>query len=137
MKTARLFALLLCLAAVAACGDDEPTTPTQPTPRPEISEEFAGTLSINGGRSHPFNTTGSGLITLTVAELTPDSTAAIGVSLGTWNGTTCQVILARDEATQATQVVGNAGAAGSYCARIYDAGNLRATTGYKLTVVHF
>ena len=88
-------------------------------------------------RTHSFDTTSSGQITVTVAELTPNSEAEIGVSLGTWNGATCQIVIARDRATQTAQVVGTAGAAGSYCVRVYDAGELRASTDYKLSVVHF
>ena len=132
----RLLALVLLLVSAAACGDDEPTTPTQPTPLPDVTREFEGTLTINGGRTHDFLTNGSGDITATVTELTPDSSAEIGVSLGTWNGATCQIVIARDRATQTAVVIGRAGGAGSYCLRVYDAGELRATTNYKLTVVH-
>ena len=137
MPMLRLLALVLLVLPAVACGDDEPVTPTQPTPRAEVTEEFSGTLGINGARTHEFNTGGSGLITLTISELAPDSAAEIGVSLGTWNGATCQIVIARDRATQSASVIGNAGAAGSYCARVYDAGELRAQTQYKLTVVHF
>ena len=132
----RLIALVVILASAAACGDDEPVTPTQPTALPDISEVFEGTLGVNGGRTHPFNTGGSGTITVTVSELTPNSEAEIGVSLGTWNQATCQIVIARDRATQTAVVIGTAGSAGSYCVRVYDAGELRATTDYKLTVVH-
>jgi hypothetical protein len=138
MAVLRLLALIAVLFGAAACGDDEPTTtPTQPTPRPTVTDEFTGSLSVNGGRTHDFVTGGSGQITVTVAELTPNSEAEIGVSLGTWNGATCQIVIARDRATQSAVVIGNAGGAGSYCARVYDAGELRAATDYRLTVVHF
>jgi hypothetical protein len=137
MPMIRLLTLVCVLMSAVACGDDEPVTPTAPTPRPEVTVEFTGALGINGARTHDFNTGGSGLITLTVSELTPNSEAEIGVSLGTWNGATCQIVIARDRATQSAQVVGTAGAAGSYCARVYDAGELKAATDYKITVVHF
>ena len=132
----RLLALVLLLVAAAACGDDEPAAPTQPTPLADVTEEFTGTLTVNGGRTHPFTTAGSGNITVTVAELTPNSEAEIGVSLGTWNQATCQIVIARDRATTTAVVIGTAGSAGSYCVRVYDAGALSATTDYKLTVVH-
>jgi hypothetical protein len=142
MPLTRLHAGVLVLSLLAlpaaGCGDDEPTTPTEPTPtRPTITQEFSGTLTVNGGRTHEFATTGSGQITVTLTELAPNSQAEIGVSLGTWNGATCQIVIARDRATQSAVVVGAAGGAGSYCVRVYDAGELTATTDYRVTVVHF
>ena len=137
MRSIRLIALAILLASSIGCGEDEPTTPTQPTPRPEVTRDFEGMLTVNGARTHSFTTNGSGLITLTVTELTPNSEAEIGVSLGTWNGATCQIVIARDRATQSAAVIGNAGGAGDYCARVYDAGALQAATTYKLKVVHF
>jgi hypothetical protein len=138
MPMIRVLALSLVLAVAVACGDDNPTptTPTTPTPT-TTTETFSDTLNVNGGRTHSFVTGQSGQISVTITELVPDSAAVIGVSLGTWNGATCQVVLANDNATQAAQVLGNAGAAGNFCARVYDVGKLTSSTGYTLTVVHF
>ena len=133
----RAVLLLALLAGTSACGDDE-GTPTDPTPtRPTTTETFSGTLTVNGAATHPFTATGSGTMTLTLTTLSPDSAATIGVSLGTFNGTTCQIVLANDNATQGAVVTGNAGAAGNFCARVYDVGRLGAPTDYTLTVVHF
>jgi hypothetical protein len=137
MNVFRLFALLTVLLGAVACGDEEPITPTQPTPRPEVTQEFEGSLGINGARTHDFTTNGSGQITVTLTELTPNSAAEIGMSLGTWNGATCQIVIARDRASQTAVVIGQAGGAGSYCVRVHDAGELRAPTDYKVRVVHF
>jgi hypothetical protein len=137
MTLVRLLLATLVLTAAAACGDDEPVTPTQPTPRPTVTEEFTGTLTVNGARTHTFSTGGSGQVLLTLTELTPNSEAEVGVSLGTWNGSSCQIVIARDRATQAAAVIGNAGGAGAYCARVYDAGELRNATDYRMTVVHY
>lgn len=138
MSMLRVLALFLVLSAAAACGDDSTDTPapTAPTPNP-VTDTFSGSLNINGARTHSFVAGLSGRITVTVKELVPDSAAVIGVSLGTWNGTTCQIILANDNATQAGSVAGNAGAAGNFCARVYDVGKLTASTDYTLEVVHF
>jgi hypothetical protein len=136
MTIARLLLATLVLAGAAGCGDDTPTTPTQPAPPPTVTEEFTDTLTVNGGRTHAFNTAASGEVRLTIAELTPNSTAEIGISLGTWNGSSCQIVIARDSATQGAEVIGSAGGAGNYCARVYDAGRLQSATGYRITVVH-
>jgi hypothetical protein len=137
MPMLRLLTLVTILIAAAACGDDNPTTPTQPTtPRPTVTEPFSGTLNINGAATHSF-ATGSGQIQVTVTELLPDSAAVIGVSLGTWNGAACQIVLANDNATVAAAVLGTASGPGNFCARVYDVGKLKAATEYKLEVIHF
>jgi hypothetical protein len=138
MPILRVFLLMTVLAGAAACGDDTPTAPTEPPPqRPTTTVPFEGVVTVNGAVTHPFNTGGSGLITVTVTALSPDSAAVLGVSLGTWNGTACQIVIANDNATQASVVIGNAGGVGSYCARVYDVGKLTAPSAYTLTVVHF
>jgi hypothetical protein len=137
MPMLRLLALVTMLVAVAACGDDNPTTPTQPTtPRPTITEAFSGTLNINGAATHSF-ATGSGQIQVTVTELVPDSEAVIGVSLGTWNGVACRIEIANTNATQAAAILGTASGPGNFCAYVQDVGKLKAATEYKLEVIHF
>ncbi len=95
-----------------------------------------GRLTVNGAATHSF-ATGSGQISVTVTELVPDSAAVIGVSLGTWNGTACQIVLANDNATQGAGILGTASGPGSFCVRVYDVGRLTGPTEYTLTVVHF
>ena len=137
MVMIRAFVFIALLGFTVGCGDD--IVPTTPTPdRPQISEPpISGTLTVNGGATHSF-TTGSGLITVTITSLSPNSEARIGLSLGTFNNNgACQVVIANDSATQGTSVVGNASTTGSFCARVYDVGQLGAPTDYALTVVHF
>ena len=135
--------LLLCFAVsvlvgAAACGDDdEPTTPTEPT-RQTITETFEGRVTVNGARTHVFAATGSGRIDATLTTLSPDSAARVGVTLGTLNTLgACQVVIFNDNATQGTLVSGNAGAAGNFCVRVHDVGQLTDAVDYTLTVVHF
>ena len=139
MPMIRALVLISFLAGSIACGDDTPTAPTETPTRTQTTETFSGTLNVNGAATHSFSATGSGEIRVTLTELTPDSAAVIGVSLGTWNAlaNTCQIVLANDSATQSAVVVGNAGQAGSFCARVYDVGRLSGATGYSLTVLHY
>ena len=60
----------------------------------------------------------------------------VGLSLGTWNGTSCQIVLANDKATQAAVVIGTASSAGSLCVRVYDVGNVADPITYEIQVVH-
>ena len=127
---------LVCVLTAACGGDDEPTTPTGPTPPANVTVNFTGTITRNGANTHPF-TTDAGTITATINTLSPDSTAIVGLILGTWNGTTCQTVIANDRATQSSSVIGTASGSGSLCIRIYDAnGELAGPTAYDVQVVH-
>lgn len=132
-----LLALLLMAGAAAACGSDPysalitPTTPTTTT-----TDTFSGTLTRNGAATYPFATLQFGTVTVTLTIVGSDNTVAIGLGLGTWNGTSCQVVLANDQATQGNAIIGTVNAAGSLCARVYDVGNVVDPLPYEVQVVH-
>jgi hypothetical protein len=130
----RLTALLIATALASACASEP--VPTAPTPTVPITEFFQGTLTINGGVTHTFNSTAGGTVQATLTALGPDSTAIVGLSLGTWNGNACQIILAKDEATQSSTITGTASSAGGLCVRIYDVGKLTGAATYEVQVTH-
>jgi hypothetical protein len=131
------YVALLCLFALApGCSDDEPDTPISPTPPATVTENFSGSINQNGAMTHPFSTALAGAVTATLTTVSPDSATVIGMSLGTWNGSVCQIILANDKATQGTIVVGTVSTFGSLCLRMYDVGGLTQPTSYEVQVVH-
>ena len=132
MSRLKLFAVVF---ALGAAGCHSTTTPTTPTATP-ITDTFLGTLTVNGGVTHQFAAARSGTIQETLTALSPDSTVILGISLGTWNGNSCQVVLAKDNATLGSIVLGTASSAGTLCARVYDVGNLTEPASYEITVVH-
>lgn len=141
LRAATLCAAPLCLAAMAtACGGTNPFQQLGPTapavPPTSITETFTGTLTVNGAATYPFVVGQAGNATAVLTALVPDD-ARVGMSLGTWNGVTCQIILANDNATQNSLVVGEARSAGNFCVRIHDVGKLTAPADYLLTVTHF
>jgi len=97
---------------------------------------FAGEVNRNGAVTHPFLAGASGTVTVTLDILAPESTETIGLSLGTWNGTACQIVIANDRAAQGAVVVGAASTAGNLCVRVYDVGAIPALASYQVTVVH-
>jgi hypothetical protein len=135
--------LLLAAASFAgACGNDSPTGPSDPGSSPvEITESLPpepGTLAPNGGITHTSAVQQAGSITVTLSSLAPDSSAVIGVALGSWNGLSCAQTIVKDDATQGTSILGTATATGNYCVRVYDAGgSLAGPVQYQLTVRHF
>jgi hypothetical protein len=134
-----LCAVVLTLV-LASCGDDDLTTPTNPTPTPPVTETFSGTVNQNGATTHNFSTQSSGTVTATLSTLAPDSAAVIGLSLGTWNASTssCQLVITNDRATQGSVVSGGVSSFGSLCVRVYDVGSITAAQpfAYEITVVH-
>lgn len=128
--------VLMATLLAAACGSDDPP-PMAPDPI-SVTISFDGALGPNGGRTHPFEVGRGGAITTVLTELLPDSEARLGLSLGTWNGTVCQIILANDAATQGTQITGIAQSPGNFCVRIYDAaGELTQEATYQIAVTFF
>jgi hypothetical protein len=112
------FALVLL---TAACSSSTPTTTTPtPTTPTSITDTFAGTLTKNGGQQYPFAVPAAGTVTATLVSISPDTATVLGLALGTWNGTSCALLLTDDNATQGTVITGNVSAAGNLCVRVYD-----------------
>jgi hypothetical protein len=84
----------------------------------------------------PFAVSAAGAATASLAGILPDNTVALGFSMGTWNGTTCNTVISNDNAREFTQLVGSAGSAGALCLRIHDVGRLSNPVTFTLTVVH-
>jgi hypothetical protein len=128
---------LLLAPLTAGCGDDNVSDlPNVPTPV-AITETFAGDLNPNGGRTHPFTVQQAGAVAVKLTALSPDDTLTVGLSLGTWNGQVCQIILRNDAALLNATVIGTAQQTGLFCVSIYDVGKLTASTDYSLDVTHF
>lgn len=131
----------LAIAAVLAlgvwgCNNTTPTTATTTTT--PTTETFQGTLNPNGAKVFSFAVAAAGTVTATLTTVSPDSSVAIGLALGTWNAasTACQIIIANDSATQAAVLTGAASGVGTLCVRVYDVGNLTANEDFTVTVVH-
>jgi hypothetical protein len=119
----------------AACdnGDDGITIPT-PT---LVTEEFTGTVTLNGAVSHGFNVLSSGT---TVAEITAINPAGsfIGFQMGTWSGVVCTAVLSNDAGTLASVLSAQTQSAASLCVRLHDPNGALTdkTVTYTVKVVH-
>jgi hypothetical protein len=135
----RLLATFSCFAlalAVAGCSEDTlPDTPTEPTPV-LVTESFSGSLNVNGLRTHSFTVTRAGTVSTQVKALS-DAAATIGLSLGTWNGTACQIVIANPAAVLNTTVTGTAQATGQFCVLLNDVGQLTAPVDYTVDVSYY
>jgi hypothetical protein len=129
-----LIPVLVSALAVAACDDPPDPGPSEPPPT-EITEPFSGTVTVNGAVTHSFQVTRAGNITARFGGLSV-ADAVIGLSLGTWNGQNCALIITNDNATVSSVVTGTA-SAGAFCVRIYDVGRLTGPIDYEVIVTHF
>lgn len=129
-------AFALSLSALLLAGCEEVTsTPTTPTDPVLVSTSFTGTLTASGGVTFPFGVASSGPVTATLTTVS-NSTLVVGVSLGTWNGSACTIVVSRDVAVQGDAVAGTSGSFGSLCVRIYDVGNVVDPVTFEITVIH-
>ena len=132
------FIVAVILPVLAMIGCDNPgTVPVAPTtPGVSTTESFSGSISVNGAVTYQFTSSSRGTVTATLTTVGPDATLVIGVSLGTWNGTSCQVLLANDAAAQGATVLGTVSGVGNLCLRVYDVGKLTGPATYTVDVTH-
>lgn len=138
MRRVTLACTLLLPFFAAGCGGDIQDF-LGPTPEPVIvTETFSGTVTRNGATSHsfPINFASGGDVTAVLKTVTPDNTTVVGFSLGTFNGTACQSVIANDRATAPASLLGRATSSGTLCVRIYDVGNLVDPQDYEIEVTH-
>ena len=139
----RVLLLISIVGIAAACGDDNnSSTPTGPTTLPTVlTETFSGTLLKNAAYTHPFAVSDSGdvsvFLTQSVDAAHPDTVIPIGVSLGTWNGSSCAIVIANDNVSQGSSITGRATAAGNLCVRVYDVGFVPGSANYELLIDHY
>jgi hypothetical protein len=140
--TTSLALLLVATAFVAGCGDDTPNTPEPPAPV-AVTDTFGNpeeplTLNKNGARTHDFTVQQTGAVSATLTSLSEEG-LVVGLSLGTWNGQSCQIIIANDKFLRGTSVpvTGTANGTGLFCVRIYDVGNLTGDVTYSISVTHY
>src|SRR5262249_26966264 len=128
-----------------ACGgsnSSSSSTPLGPSLPTVLTETFSGTLTHNSAYTHPFSVTQAGSVTvflITSANATNanDNQIPLGVSLGTWNGASCAIVLANDNVSPGSSITGTATAAGNLCIRVYDVGFVPSSSAnYELLVDH-
>ncbi len=142
--------LLVPMLGLVACGSNNSSTPTTPSTLPTVlTETFTGTLVKNAAYTHPFAVTDAGNVSVflitSVDPAHPENNAIpIGVSLGTWNGVSCAIVIARDNVTPVSaddatkgHVDGQATAAGNLCVRVYDVGSVPGSSNYELLIDHY
>ena len=139
--TARLLVIAALAAWTAACGGD--ASPTEPTGTTASSSSvtYTGTLDAGGARFYSFTNAAAGSVTALLASVaTPETKTpvsvplelGIGVPAGTGCATTTTQIVTAGLVSQMTASL----AAGVFCLRVADAGELRAPVTFAVRFSH-
>jgi hypothetical protein len=136
-RTAMLAAItLLAAAAAAACHSTTTTAPTTTAAAPStLTDTFTGTIAQTANMSFPFTVAATGNVQVTLTDVEPLTTMALGVAIGSWDGTTCTPgVATTDHAKSGVIALTGTAVAGSYCVQVSDAGNIPPTWTVSFTV---
>jgi hypothetical protein len=138
---ARLLMLAVAAALSAACGDDDsPTEPTDMTAT-TTSITYTGTIDVGGSRFYSFTNSVAGSVTAVLASVTAPETRlpvavpleiGVGVPAGTGCATTTTQIVSPSLVSQMSVSL----AAGVFCLRVADAGEVKAPVSFAVRFVH-
>lgn len=125
---------------LAGCDNTDESIPTTPTPPTMVTTQLTGSLTVNGAETKTFAVGASGSVTALLRAVArqdeQSETITVGMSLGTWNGVNCQVVLTNDNAAQGATVIGNVSGVGTLCVRLQDVGRLTGPINYTVEVTH-
>lgn len=136
---------VICVLLVTGCGSDAITSPASPdttTPTaasPTVTEVFEGTLPVSGSKFFSFATSTYGTVNVTLTSVAGEfvpSTVMVGVALGQPSGTECVTSTSVNTASGSSPQIAGVYAAGTYCVRIADIGNLFAAAAFSITVAY-
>ena len=137
--------VIICVLLVTGCGSDSITSPTTTTETtttvasPTVTEVFEGTVPVSGSKFYSFATSTYGTINVTLTSVTGSfvpSTVMVSVGLGQPSGTECVTSITSNTASGTSPQISGPYAAGTYCVRIADIGNLFAPASFSITVAY-
>ena len=126
-----LLALLFVAGAAPACGGTSLVAPAT-----SYTDSFSGTLARTLAYTYPFTAQQAGTVTASYQSIGTDNSIVLGLAIGTWNGSSCNITLENDSATVGTVVSGTVSAAANLCVRVYDVGYVINPLTYTVQVVH-
>ena len=96
---------------------------------------------MQGSSFYSFTTTTSGQVSITLASLVatqpgPALNNVLGLGVGAPLGTDCNVTSSVNTAPALTAQLASTLSPATYCARVYDIGNLTASVNFTVRIVH-
>jgi len=136
---------IVSIFCLTGCGSSSSaSTVTTPTTTATLTTDtFTGSIDQNGTAVYPFTVTTAGYGLLAgYTSISPSSVAALGLGIGSWDAasSTCSLNVSQNDTGRSgsTALSGTPGS-GSYCLRIYDAGNIPGgvAAAYTVQVQHY
>lgn len=131
--------VLFILLTAAICGGCSSSDTSTISPSPvTTTETFTATVDQLGSVSYPFMVSSAGPVQVKLTAVDPLATMALGVAI-TAGGTACGTDIAQNtNAKMGTTALTGTAAAGGYCIRVFDSGNIPAgtTVTYSGEVTH-
>ncbi len=102
-----------------------------------VTEEFTGTLTLNGATTHSFIAQTAGRSAAEITAIDPAG-SFIGFQLGTWSGAVCSAVLSNDAGTLSSVLQATTQSSASLCVRLHDPNGtlVDKTVTYTVKVVH-
>lgn len=140
--------LVLSMVAMlwsAGCGSNSSaSTVTTPTATATLATDtFTGAIEQNGTAVYAFTVTTAGYGLLAgYTSISPATVAALGLGIGSWDASssTCSLNVSQnDTGRSGSTALSGTPSSGSYCVRVYDAGNIPAavTASFTVQVQHY
>ena len=133
--------MIAALAALAAaCGDDaSPTEPTDTTSSTAVT--YTGTLDAGGSRFYSFTNAAAGSVTALLASVIAADTrlpvtVPLELGVGIPAGTDCAMTTTQIVSPALVSQMSVSLAAGVFCLRVADAGELRARVSFAVRFSH-
>jgi hypothetical protein len=140
---AHLLMLAVIAALTLACGDDDsPTEPTsEDSTQAATSITYSGTLAVGGSRFYSFTNNTAGSVTAFLASVTSTDTrlpvaAPLEIAIGVPAGTDCPPTTSQILSPSLTSQMTVSLAAGIFCLRVSDAGQMKAPVDFAVRFAH-
>jgi hypothetical protein len=130
---------LVVLGVAPGCTSSSASATSAPSPAPTPTEQHSGTVAQLGTAGFPFTVSSEGEVTISLTDIEPLATMALGVGVSTWDGSACGLSITKnDNARMGISALGGIATPGNYCAMVYDSGNVPAdwTVSFTVQVVH-
>ncbi len=129
----------LCLAGSACSSTTAPSEANSGiTPLVFTTQTYAGTLQVNGSGFYAILVSQAGPVSLTLAAVQAPGGAAlttpVGIGLGIPAGTGCTRFISQTTAPGLAAQLTTTVNPGTYCAAVFDAGNLTSAVNFAMRI---
>ena len=139
--TARVLFATLFAAVTVGCGDGNSVTEPTTTTTTATTVTYAGTIDPGGSRFYSFTNSAAGSVTAFLASVTGDDgrqplATPLELGIGIPSGTECPTTTTQIVSPGLVSQMSVSLAAGVYCLRVADAGELRASVTFAVRFTH-